>query len=586
MQIKNQQLKEFIQDAGLVKGEGLDKAFEEAEKNKKDLGDVLVEKRLLSTRQLGELRAYIMGLVFVDISKEKIDPDVLKIIPEPIAQKNNIIAYKKEGNNLEVAMTDPEDLQTIDFIRKKTGLKILPRLTTIESIKHALGQYEESLEKEFKGLIEEEGGEEAVVQRLKEGEVPEAKALEKEARELPIIKIVDSILRHAIKQRASDIHIEPEEKDVLIRYRIDGILHDAMTLPKQVQSGIVARIKVLSNLRLDEHRLPQDGRFSIQSEDYKVSFRVSIIPVFDGEKVVMRLLPEGSKGYTLEELGFWGENLERVHRAIRRPLGMILATGPTGSGKTTTLYTVMDIINTPRVNISTIEDPIEYRMPRINQTQVRPEIGLSFANGLRSLVRQDPDIIMVGEIRDQETAGLAINASLTGHLVLSTLHTNNAAGSMPRLLDMEQEPFLIASTLNVAIGQRLVRRLCPDTRKKYNLTKKQVDELGQEIDLEKTMKIMKEGKVVSKSATWESIDFYKPVPSDDCPDGYKDRIGIHEVLEVTETIRTLINNRATLDQINEQAQKEGMVSMIQEGIIKAAQGITTMEEVLRVTVEQ
>ncbi|MDP4010547.1 MAG: ATPase, T2SS/T4P/T4SS family [Candidatus Spechtbacteria bacterium] len=585
MRIKNEQLKEFIQDAGLVKGESLEKAFGEAEKDKKDLGDVLLKNELLTQQQLGELYAYILGLSFVDISKEKIDPQVLKIIPEPIAQKSSIIAYKKEGNELQVAMTNPEDLQTIDFIRKKTGLKILPRLTTEESIKHALGQYEESLEKEFKGLIDKEG-EEAEVKKLKEGEEPAAKELEKQARELPIIKIVDSILRHAIRQRASDIHIEPEEKDVLTRYRIDGILHDTMTLPKQVQSGIVARIKVLSNLRLDEHRLPQDGRFTIQAEDYKVSFRVSIIPVFDGEKVVMRLLPEGSKGFTLEELGFWGENLERIHRAIRKPLGMVLATGPTGSGKTTTLYTIMDIINTTRVNISTIEDPIEYRMPRINQTQVRPEIGLTFANGLRSLVRQDPDIIMVGEVRDKETAGLAINAALTGHLLFSSLHTNSAAGAMPRLLDMEQEPFLIASTLNVSIGQRLVRRLCPDKKEKYNLTKQQVEDLGEQINLERTLKVMKEGKVVSKTATWETIDFYKPVPSDDCPDGYKDRIGIHEVLEVTETIRQLINNRATTDEINEQAEKEGMITMMEEGIIKAAQGITTLEEVLRVTSEQ
>src|SRR3990167_7759809 len=265
MRIKNEQLKEFIQDAGLVKGESLEKAFGEAEKDKKDLGDVLLKNKLLTQQQLGELYAYILGLNFVDISKEKIDPQVLRIIPEPIAQKSNIIAYKRDGNNLEVAMTNPEDLQTIDFIRKKTGLKILPRLTTEEGIKHALGQYEESLEKEFKGLIDKEGGEEEV-KKLKEGEEPAAKDLEKQARELPIIKIVDSILRHAIRQRASDIHIEPEEKDVLTRYRIDGILHDAMTLPRQIQDGIVARIKILSNLRLDEHRLPQDGRFAIKTD--------------------------------------------------------------------------------------------------------------------------------------------------------------------------------------------------------------------------------------------------------------------------------------------------------------------------------
>jgi len=582
MAVENQQLKAFLEDTDLVVKKELENSFKEAKKSKKSLGEILLEKKLITPEQLAELRAYILGFPFVNLSKEKIDPVVLKIIPEPIARKNNIVAFRKDGQKLQVAMTDPSDIQTIDFIRKKSGLKILPRFTSEKSIKNVLKQYEESLEKEFKGLIEKETGDLKLEKTVK-GE--KGKDLEKEAHELPIIRIVDSILRHAINQRTSDIHIEPEEKDVLVRYRIDGILHDAMTLPKQVQSGIVARIKVLSNLRLDEHRLPQDGRFTIKTEDYRVSFRVSILPVFDGEKVVMRLLREGAKGYTLEGLGFTPNDIEKVQDAIRRPLGMILATGPTGSGKTTTLYTLMDIINTPSVNISTIEDPIEYRMPRINQTQIRPRIGLTFANGLRSLVRQDPDVLMVGEIRDSETAGLAINAALTGHLVLSTLHTNSAAGSMPRLIDMDQEPFLIASTLSVIIGQRLVRRLCPETREKYKLTVKELATLKKEVDLDRLLEIMKKNKIVAKNANWNTIDFYKAVPSDDCPDGYKDRIGIHEVLRVTESIKNLITQNATSDKIAEQAKKEGTTSMTEDGIMKVVQGITTLEEVLRVTRE-
>ncbi|GAF79729.1 unnamed protein product, partial [marine sediment metagenome] len=367
-------------------------------------------------------------------------------------------------NELEVAMLDPADLQTIDFIKKKTNLKIKPRFTSAESIKAVLKRYQKSLEVEFGEIIKREARKTAFPKieivkgkEKKFAKVEEGKLLKKAAEELPIIKIVDTLIKHAILQEASDIHIEPSEKEVIVRYRIDGILHDAMVLPKQVHPGIIARIKVLSDLKLDEHRLPQDGRFKIQAEEQKISFRVSILPIFYGEKIVMRLLLEDVKKFTLESLGFWGETLERVHRAIKKPFGMILATGPTGCGKTTTLYTILEILNQPGVNICTIEDPIEYQIPRINQTQVKSKIGFTFATGLRALVRQDPDIIMVGEIRDNETASLAVNAALTGHLVLSTLHTNSAAGAMPRLLDMKVEPFLIASTVNLISAQRLAR---------------------------------------------------------------------------------------------------------------------------------
>ena len=491
--------------------------------------------------------------------------------------------YSHKGDELEVAMLDPDDLQTIYFVKKKANLKILPRLTNKESIKNVLRQYEESLKAEFSELIGKEAGE-VRVKELKEGE-SEEESLQKQAEEMPIIKIVDAILRHAILQNASDIHIEPQEREVNVRYRVDGILHDTMTLPKAVQTGIVARIKVLSELKLDEHRLPQDGRFKVESDDYKVSFRVSVLPVHDGEKIVMRLLKENVKGYTLESLGFWGEYLEKAHKNLKRPVGMILVTGPTGSGKTTTLYTMMDILNTPAVNISTIEDPIEYRMPRINQTQVKPDIGLTFANGLRALVRQDPDILMVGEIRDSETASLAINAALTGHLVLSTLHTNSAAGALPRLLDMDQEAFLIASTVNLIIAQRLVRKLCEDSREKYELNKSDWDDIKKSIDSARVIEYLKQNNFVKGAEKIEDLEFYRPKPSKTCPDGYKGRIGIYEVMEVTESIKSMITSSTNDSAIEDRARKEGMITMTEDGIIKAAQGITTIEEVLRVTRE-
>src|SRR3990167_565148 len=476
MRVESSQLKAFLLDADLANEKQMEKAEKEAKKTGEKLGNILIKQKVIDEEQLIKLQAYILGIPFVDLEKEIIPKEVLRIIPEPIARKHNIIAFRKQGKELEVAMLDPEDLQTIEFIKKKADLKVLPRLTNQASVKNALKQYQKSLEAEFGDLIKEEA---KVVLLPEGGEAETKKDLEKAASEMPIIKIVDTLLKHAILQLASDIHIEPLEKEVVVRYRIDGILHDAMTLPKNIHSGVIARIKVLSNLKLDEHRLPQDGRFKIETGDYKISFRVSVLPVYDGEKIVMRLLPEDAKGLTLESLGLRGLAIERSHQNIKKPNGMILVTGPTGCGKTTTLYTMMDILNTPEVNISTIEDPIEYRMPRINQTQVKPQIGLTFANGLRSLVRQDPDIIMVGEIRDNETASLAVNAALTGHLVLSTLHTNSATGAIPRLMDMKVEPFLLVSTIDIIIAQRLVRKLT-DKKEKYFLTRAEIENLRKE----------------------------------------------------------------------------------------------------------
>jgi len=582
MRVEPQQLKAFMMDAGLISSEKFDECLRKAEAKGVKVEDILSSEGIISENDLRKLEAYILGIPFVDLEKETVDPEVLKIIPEPVARANNIVAFRKRGNDLEVAMLDPEDLRAIEFLKKAFPYRILPRLTTPESIKHVLRQYQKTLEVEFGEIIKKEAGE---IKAIREEEkVEEREELEKMAMELPIIKIVDTLIKHAILQRASDIHIEPMEKEVLVRYRIDGILRDAMTLPKISASGIVARIKVLSNLRLDEHRLPQDGRFKVETPEYKYSVRVSIMPVFDGEKVVMRLLPETARGFTLEQLGLRGKALEDVQDNLRKPVGMILVCGPTGCGKTTTLYSMMEILNTPGVNICTIEDPIEYRMPRINQTQVNPKIGLTFATGLRSLLRQDPDIIMVGEIRDNETASLAINAALTGHLVLSTLHTNSAAGAIPRLVDMKVEPFLISSTLNLILAQRLVRRLCGE-KEKYYLRESELDNISKYCDIDRILKILREEKLAKPNQPITKIPFYRPKPTKECPDGYKGRIGIFEVLPVTQTIKELIVKEATADEIEEQAKKEGMITMVEDGFIKAAQGITTIEEVLRVIIE-
>jgi type IV pilus assembly protein PilB len=404
------------------------------------------------------------------------------------------------------------------------------------------------------------------------------------AEDLPIVRIVDTLLRHAIMQGASDIHIEPQEDAVIVRYRIDGILHDAMSLPKEAAAGITARIKVLSNLKLDEKRLPQDGRFKMETEGEKVSFRVSLLPTYYGEKIVMRLLRENGEGFTLDALGLHGAPLERIHNAMKQTTGIILISGPTGSGKTTTLYTVLDILNTPDVNISTIEDPIEYQMKRVNQTQVNPAIGFSFADGLRALLRQDPNIIMVGEIRDSETASLAINAALTGHLVLSTIHTNSASGAIPRLIDMGVEPFLLVSTLRVVVGQRLVRRLC-DTKDTYTLDQAERDKVAAPDRFDAALKALTEEKLVKAGTTLDKLPFYKPTPSAECEDGYRSRIGIHEIMTVSSAIRDLILHDGTPEAIEEQARKEGMLTMLEDGLYKAARGITSIEEVLRAVSE-
>lgn len=577
MIVEEAKLRNLLRDTNLVSDADL-KRFDDAHTGQ-SLSEFLLQEGKVKESELKRLEAYVVGIPFIGLTKERIDQAVLSLIPESIARRYNVVAYRKKESDLEIAILDIGNLPAIDFIKKKTGLRIKPRMTDSESIKAVLTQYSKSLQAEFDAIIQKEarniGG---VDESASEATL---KAL---AEDVPVVKIVDSLIAHAIRQDASDIHIEPGENELIIRYRIDGILHDVMKLPQTTAAAMVARIKVLAGLKLDEKRLPQDGRFKTVLDEQPVSFRVSTLPTYYGEKTVIRVLRESVHGFTLEGLGFHGEGLERIHEGLQQHSGIVLASGPTGSGKTTTLYTLLDILNTPEVNISTVEDPIEYQMPRINQTQVKSDIGMTFANGLRALLRQDPNIIMVGEIRDGETASLAVNAALTGHLVLSTIHTNSAAGAIPRLVDMGVEPFLIVSTAKTIIAQRLVRRLT-DVKEEYTLSDGEYASLARVADMDRLLGFLKQESAVGKDATWKDIPFYKAKPNDESEDGFKGRIGIHEVLPVSATVKEIILRGGTSDEIETQAKKEGMMTMLEDGIFQAAQGKTTIEEVLRVVSE-
>ncbi len=587
MIVDEAKLRNLLIDTNIVTLDDLAR-FDSARAENKDiptqsLSDFLLQNGKAKESEIKRLEAYVLGIPFIGLAKERIARDVLTLIPEPIARKYNVVAYRKVESDLEIALLDIGNLPAIDFIRKKTGLRIKPRMTDSESIKAVLQQYKQSLQAEFDSIIQKEVRSIARIDDTEPDGASEAD-LKQLAEDLPVVKIVDSLISHAIIQGASDVHIEPSENELVIRYRIDGILHDAMLLPKDAAPAVTARIKVLSNLKLDEKRLPQDGRFKIQLDGQPVSFRVSTLPTYYGEKTVIRILRESSHGFTLEALGFHGEGLEQVHEGLGQHSGILLASGPTGSGKTTTLYTLLDILNTPEVNISTVEDPIEYQMPRINQTQVKSDIGMTFANGLRALLRQDPNIIMVGEIRDGETASLAVNAALTGHLVLSTIHTSSAAGAIPRLIDMGVEPFLIVSTAKTIIAQRLVRRLT-QAKEQYMLSEGEFRSLTALVDMDRMLEYLAKEQVITPSTKWKEIPFYKAKKSEESEDGFKGRISIHEVLKISSAVKEIILRSGTADEIEKQAKSEGMMTMLEDGIFQAVQGKTTLEEVLRVVSE-
>ncbi len=577
--INQKDLEEILKQNKIVTEKQLKTFIQQAKKRKESLEKFIIEKKTISPKLLYQIAAKYYQLPFIELKDQTIRKDILNLIPEPTARAHQTITFDKTEKKIKVATLDISNIELFDFLTKKTGREIKLHLTDPDSIKEIINQYHKGLSAE----LEEIGKEDEKKEKTEQGKGENLKNL---AQDLPIVRIVDTLLEYAILEKASDIHIEPSEKEITVRYRIDGILRNVMTLPKNTQAGIIARIKILSQLKLDEHRLPQDGRFKIKNSQYQVSFRVSIIPTFDGEKVVLRLLPDQTQQLSLEDLGFQPKTLKAVKTNIAKPHGMILVTGPTGSGKTTTLYSILGVLNEPEVNISTIEDPIEYRLPGITQSQVQPKIGFKFATGLRALLRQDPDIIMVGEIRDIETAEISINAAMTGHLVLSTLHTNDAVTAIPRMIDMKVPTFLIASTVNLVVAQRLVRKICKNCVESYHLEEKTISELEKQFDLKKLQNNLTEQGHLKEGQNLTSLLFYRGKGCQKCDNtGYHGRIGIYETLENTEKISELILKNASREELEKAALEQGMMTMLQDGFIKAKQGTTTIEEVLRVTQE-
>jgi len=560
----------------------------------RSLQQITIEKKLIDGPSLTKLFAAHTGIPYIELDASKISADVLKKIPEHIARQYNAVLFQVDADGMQhLAMEDPDDVQAVDFIQKQIGQKIKTYIASHDNIQAALENYHGDAAKELSDVIS--------IQNAEEEKAQEKVSKEDVGEDSPIAQTINLLLEYAIRSHASDIHIEPREDFVQIRYRIDGVLKEVNRLPRNVHAALVSRVKILSNLKIDERRVPQDGRFKVKVAGKQYALRVSTLPITDGEKIVMRILDESNQAVTLSELGYWGYAFAAINDAITQPHGMILVTGPTGSGKSTSLFSMLSQLNKPDVNISTIEDPVEYRMTGVNQTQTNEAAGMTFAHGLRALLRQDPNIIMVGEIRDGETANLGIQAALTGHLVFSTLHTNNAATALPRLLDMDIEPFLIASVMRSIIGQRLVRRLDQTSRVAYQPTdqEKQAifelfnlqspDSFKHIHELEKQAAAQGIGGDAPLSTTPTGINtLYKAVETEDQAgkhNGFKGRIGIYEVLSNTPTVQKLITASATSNQIQQQAISEGMITMQTDGLIKALRGETTIEEVLRVTKE-
>lgn len=529
--------------------------------------DIILAHRFTTAEQIAPAHAQTLGVGFTNLKDSGISPEVLNFVPETVARRYRVIPfdYHKEQNQLFLAMVDPLDPQAIEFIEKKSNCKVIPYLAVSTDLEDAINlQYKRGLSAEVTQALEEVSPSKKVLELSKIGEV---------IREAPIAKIVSTILDYAVRSRASDVHLEPQEGRVRVRYRIDGILYEKLALPRNIHEAVVSRIKILSGMKIDEKRIPQDGRFNFKAGDQEVDLRVSTAPTTNGEKVVMRLLRKSGGVPTLPELGLRGPALKNLEIAILKPFGIIIVCGPTGSGKTTTLYSVLSKLNMTKVNIMTLEDPVEYEIAGINQIQIHPAAGLTFATGLRSFLRQDPNIILVGEIRDQETTGLAIQAALTGHLVFSTLHTNNASGALPRLLDLGGESFLLASCMSAVVGQRICRKICSSCRESYEPPA----EIAQDIKKVLGSLLPPQNQQAGKAA------LYRGRGCEECGQiGYFGRIGIFEVLPVSEKIGRLILEHASADQIQTEAVKDGMITMKQDGYLKALEGIVTIEEVLRV----
>ncbi len=593
MRISDGTIEKLLLQGDHVTDEQLSQLKAEGARSRRPLQDLVIQEDIMSEAALTQLFAEYADLPFIVLDPKDIPPDVLMHIPENIARQYNAVLFRIDEDGLQhLAMDDPDDVQAVDFIQKQIGDNTKIYIAPHDNILAALDNYRGDVDKELNDVIDIQREEDTANDKVSDEDVAENS---------PIAQTINLLLEYAIRSHASDIHIEPREDFVQIRYRIDGVLHEVNRLPRNVHAALISRLKILSNLKIDERRVPQDGRFKIKVGGKQYALRVSTLPIADGEKVVMRILDESNQAVTLDQLGYWGHSFEVITKAMHEPHGMILVTGPTGSGKSTSLFSVLTQLNHPDVNISTIEDPVEYKIPGVNQTQTNVKAGMTFASGLRALLRQDPNIIMVGEIRDGETANLGVQAALTGHLVFSTLHTNNAATTLPRLLDMEIEPFLIASTVRAVVGQRLVRRIDRETRIAYAPTEEEKQAFIQMFNLREgqTFKHIHElekqaaaagvGGDTPLSTTETDIKvLYKPAETEDVNgkhDGFKGRVGIYEVLDNTLSIQKMITSNATANQIQEQAIKEGMITMQTDGLVKALRGETTIEEILRVTRE-
>src|SRR3990167_8350535 len=553
MLLPDEKLKPLLLQAG-INEKTIDELSSFAKSSRIPLQSAVVEKDILSDEMLCLIIADYFKFPFVVLSKITIPEDVFRITPERIARKYKILSFAKDNESIKLAMADPKNTAISEMIVKKTGLKVTPYFATETDIENTLQIYRKALQQSFEELLKDQLGKPSVEE------------------DAPIAKIVDLLITDAYRDKASDIHIEPQEKESLVRFRIDGILHDVLHIDKKLHDRIATRIKVISRLRTDEHLSAQDGKMRMLIDDENLDLRVSIIPIADGEKVVLRLLSSRSREYSLLDLGMNEGDLKKVTVAINKSYGMILSTGPTGSGKTTSIYAILKILNTREKNITTIEDPVEYRIEGVNQIQVNVKTNLTFANGLRSILRQDPNVIFVGEIRDSETAGIAVNAALTGHLVLSTLHTNDAATALPRLIDMQVEPFLVASTVNIIVAQRLVRKICDMC--KVSLTTTHED----------LVKNFPEAEVRQIIGSAKTLTIYTGRGCKACRfTGYAGRVGLFEVLEVNNNIRKLITQKSDSDVIAGTARQQGMKTMLEDGLDKIKHGVTTVEEVLRVT---
>ena len=593
MHISDSTIVKLLERSGAATSQQLQPLVSEAASSNLRLQDIVLQNNLIDERALTKLYATYADIPYIELDPRDIPSDILMRIPERIARQYNAVIFKIDPDGLiHLAMDDPDDVQAVNFIEKEIGTNTRVYIAPRSNILECLEGYRGDVTQELKEVIDIQREDDGSNQKVTEAEVAE---------DSPIAQTVNLLLEYAIRSNASDIHIEPREQFVQVRYRIDGVLKEVNRLPKNVLGALISRIKILSNLKIDERRVPQDGRFKIKVAGKQYALRVSTLPIADGEKVVMRILDESNQAVTLEQLGYWGHSLAVINQALTEPNGMILVTGPTGSGKSTSLFSVLSMLNTPEVNISTIEDPVEYKIPGVNQTQTNSKAGMTFASGLRALLRQDPNIIMVGEIRDGETANLGVQAALTGHLVFSTLHTNNAATCLPRLLDMGIEPFLIASTVKAVVGQRLVRRLCMNCRQSYVPNQTEVAEItrlfhlapGQNFYYIHQLEAQAIVQKVGGETPWGTTDttiaaLWQPNPNgcDECNHtGFKGRVGIYEVLGTSREIQKMIIGGNTSNEIQDQAVAEGMTTMLTDGLIKAIRGNTTVEEVLRVTKE-